>query len=65
MIGEQEKIKMAKEIAMVRETAVVNMCFRDGVVSVLKTLGYNDTAEYITKNNMSDFIELLEKSAEY
>lgn len=59
-----DNIKVAKAIAVVRKTGVVNMIDKRGVADVLGQLGYYDEAEYITANK-SNYLVLLKLSADY
>jgi len=57
----EDRIDIAKEIAEVRKSGLVNMFDRFGV---LMDLGYDYAAEYIEKNRM-DYLELLKLSGKY
>lgn len=41
------EIEIAKEIAVIRRTGLVNMFFVNDVLEVMVTMGYNNSAEYI------------------
>jgi hypothetical protein len=58
------EIKIAKEIAEIRRTGLVNMFFLNDVLELMFVLGYNDTAEYI-KMNRTEYLNLLELSGDY
>lgn len=58
------EIEIAKEIAAIRKTGLVNMFFVNDVLEVMVTMGYNNSAEYI-KMNKTEYLKLLELSGDY
>ena len=58
------EIEIAKEIAAIRRTGLVNMFFVNDVLEVMVAMGYNNSAEYI-KMNKAEYLKLLELSGDY
>ena len=58
------EIEIAKEIAAIRKTGLVNMFFVNDVLEVMVAMGYNNSAEYIKMNN-TEYVNLLDISVDY
>lgn len=56
--------KIAQDIAHIRETGLVNMFDRLGVIEVLEACGKNESAEYLMENK-DKYMELLILSGEF
>ena len=59
------KVKMARELAVVRKTGLVNMHDRYTVCDLLFRFGYKTTYRNLVECPLSVYIEVLKMSADY
>lgn len=56
---------LAKEMAKVRNSGLMNMYNKSGVSKVLHSLGYNESSDKVCSMERDEYIALLNVSAQY